>query len=116
MRQTAQPVVSSPQDSTSTPAERRLVGLALPVEAWQQLEDAASRQRHQAGLCGEQTARTWLDFWRREQAAGIEPQTTPEDMVRRLALFIHGNDPTSTHRRRGLALARRLVLGCGVES
>ena len=81
----------------------------IPIEAWQTLEDAADRQRSQLGMVGEATARAWLDFWRREQPAGIEPTTNDNDLVQRLALFCHGQEPPALFRRRGLAMARRLV-------
>ena len=83
--------------------------MTIPVEAWQVLENAADRQRSQLGIVGEETARAWLDFWRREQAAGIEPTTTDNDLTQRLALFVHGQEPPALFRRRGLAMARRLV-------
>ena len=83
--------------------------MTIPVEAWQVLEDAADRQRSQMGIVGEETARAWLDFWRREQSAGIEPTTNDNDLVQRLALFCHGQEPPALFRRRGLAMARRLV-------
>ena len=83
--------------------------MTIPVEAWQVLEDAADRQRAQLGIVGEATARAWLDFWRREQSAGIEPTTTDNDLAQRLALFCHGQEPPALFRRRGLAMARRLV-------
>ena len=83
--------------------------MTIPVEAWQVLEDAADRQRAQLGIVGEETARAWLDFWLREQSAGIEPTTNDIDLVQRLALFVHGHEPPALFRRRGLAMARRLV-------
>ena len=82
----------------------------IPTEAWQVLEDAADRQRAQLGIVGEATARAWLDFWTREQAAGIEPTTNDTDLTQRLALFVHGHEPPALFRRRGLAIARQLVL------
>ncbi len=81
----------------------------IPIEAWQVLEGAADRQRSQMGIVGEETARAWLDFWTREQSAGIEPTTNDIDLVQRLALFVHGPQPPALFRRRGLAMARRLV-------
>ena len=81
----------------------------IPIEAWQVLEADAACQRLQMGIVGEATARAWLDFWRREQSAGIEPTTTDNDLVQRLALFVHGHEPPALFRRRGLAMARRLV-------
>ena len=82
---------------------------AIPTEAWQVLEDLADRQRARWGIVGKATARAWLDFWLREQAAGIEPTTNDNDLVQRLALFVHGHEPPALFRRRGRAMARRLV-------
>jgi hypothetical protein len=81
----------------------------IPIAAWETLEASADRQRAQLGIVGKETARAWLDFWTREQSAGIEPTTNDTDLTQRLALFCHGHEPPAIFRRRGLAMARRLV-------